>query len=276
MSLEAKHRHLANLLEELPTAVIAFSGGVDSTLLLRIARDSLGRDRVLALTATSAFNPPDEVAQSRELAASLGVRQELIAGNELELPEVIENGPQRCYHCKRNLFRLFLDRAAALGHTRLLDGSNLDDLDDYRPGRLALEELRVRSPLIEAGFNKQDIRSLSRRLGLPNWNKPAFACLATRFPYGTRITREALENIARCEEWLREQGFSCYRVRCHDQLARIEVAPEELDRLFDKTLRERLIATFQQNGFDYVTVDLQGYRSGSMNATLPASTTGAD
>ena len=268
MSLETKHQRLANLLKELPNAAVAFSGGIDSTLLLRIACDTLGCDRVLALTATSALFPAAEIEQSHILANSLGVRQELIAGKELEVPEVANNDPRRCYHCKRHLFESFFVHARACGYTTLLDGSNLNDLDDYRPGRQALEELRVRSPLIETGFTKEDIRHLSHRLGLPNWDKPAFACLATRFPYGVPITPEALQQVARCEDWLRQQGFSCYRVRCHDRLARIEVAPGELDRLLDHALREELTGFFQQNGFDYITVDLQGYRTGSMNATL--------
>ncbi len=268
MSLDEKFQHLQRILSGFDSVVIAFSGGVDSTLLLKVACDCLGADKVLALTATSPIFPDYEIEQSRQLAKKLGVQQQLISSHEMELVNFVENGPQRCYHCKHHLFSLFLQKAAEISGT-LLDGSNLDDLDDYRPGREALTQLKLRSPLLEANLGKQEIRSLSRQLELPTWDKQPFACLATRFPYGTRITVDRLKQINQCENWLRLQGFSSYRVRYHDRLARIEVAEEDIPRLVKEPLRRDLVEIFKLNGFDYVTLDLQGYRSGSMNVILP-------
>lgn len=269
MHLAKKYQHLQKILSGFDSVVIAFSGGVDSTLLLKVACDSLGSDKVLALTATSPIFPSYETEQSKRLAKEFGVQQQFIDSNEMELSNFIENGPQRCYHCKHNLFNLFLQKIAETATKTLFDGSNLDDQDDYRPGRKAITQLKIRSPLLEAKLSKHEIRELSRKLGLSTWNKQPFACLATRFPYGTKITANRLKQIDQCESWLRLQGFSNYRVRCHDQLARIEVGREEIPRLLEETLRFDLLETFKLNGFDYVTLDLQGYRSGSMNEILP-------
>ena len=271
MSLAEKYRQLRNIVNGFSSVAVAFSGGVDSTLLLKVASDCLGSDKVLALTAVSPIFPAYEIEQSRQLAQAMGVQQEFINSHELELDEFINNDPQRCYHCKLNLFSLFLGRLKNSPHDVLFDGSNRDDLDDYRPGQKAIKELQIRSPLLEADFCKQEIRQLSKQLALPTWNKQPVACLASRFPYGTLITRERLSQVDCCEAWLRVQGFSHYRVRWHAQLARIEVAPGEFERLLDAKLRNALIATCKMNGFDYVTLDLQGYRSGSMNETLPES-----
>ncbi len=269
MTLDEKYQNLQNILSEFNSAVIAFSGGVDSTLLLKVACDSLGANKVLALTATSPLYPSYETEQSKQLANDFGVRQQFINSNEMELVDFVKNDLQRCYHCKHNLFSLFLHKMKKTPFETLLDGSNLDDQDDYRPGRKAVTQLQIRSPLLEANLGKQEVRELSRQLGLPTWDKQPFACLASRFPYGTRITVDRLKRIDRCETWLRLQNFTHYRVRCYDQLARIEIAPEEIPRLLDKTLRLDLVETFKLNGFDYVTLDLQGYRSGSMNEILP-------
>ena len=271
MSLPAKMAKLQSLLREMEQVVIAFSGGVDSTFLLKVASDCLGTQNVIALTATSPTYPDFEFQQACELAREIGVEQIVIESNELEIPGFADNPPRRCYHCKFELFSLCLEQAKARGFATVLDGSNLDDMGDYRPGRDAVEELQVRSPLLEAGLGKDDIRTLSRELGLRTWDKQAFACLSSRFPYGTKITVERLRQIDSCETFLRENGFKNYRVRYHDEIARIEVAPGEVPKLLDNRLRDSLVAAFKQAGFIFVTLDLQGYRTGSMNATLPKS-----
>ncbi|MCD6581479.1 MAG: ATP-dependent sacrificial sulfur transferase LarE [Desulfuromusa sp.] len=268
MSLAEKYQHLQDILSEFSSVAIAFSGGVDSTLLLKVACDSIGTDNVLALTATSPIFPSYEIEQSKRLAEELGVRQQFIDSNEMELTDFVDNGLQRCYYCKHNLLSRFLRELRGTSRI-LLDGSNLDDQDDYRPGQKAVTQLQVRSPLFEARLGKPEIRELSRQLDLSTWDKQPFACLATRFPYGTPITVDRLKQIDRCETWLRLQGFSTYRVRYHNQLARIEVSPAEIPRFLEEALRLDLVETFKRNGFDYVTLDLQGYRSGSMNELFP-------
>jgi len=271
MSLPAKMAKLQSLLREMEQVVIAFSGGVDSSFLLKVASDCLGTQNVIALTAPSPTYPDFEFQQACELAREIGVEQIVIESNELEIPGFADNPPRRCYHCKFELFSLCLEQAKARGFATVLDGSNLDDMGDYRPGRDAVEELQVRSPLLEAGLGKDDIRTLSRELGLRTWDKQAFACLSSRFPYGTKITVERLRQIDSCETFLRENGFKNYRVRYHDEIARIEVAPGEVPKLLDNRLRDSLVAAFKQAGFIFVTLDLQGYRTGSMNVTLPKS-----
>lgn len=269
MTLQEKNQELERLLREMQRVVVAFSGGVDSTFLLKVAADCLGRENVVALTATSPTYPEYEYQQACELAREIGVEQIVIESNELEIPGFADNPPRRCYHCKHELFSLCLEQARERGFGTVLDGSNLDDLGDYRPGRDAVKELAVRSPLLEAGLGKEDIRTLSRDLGLRTWDKQAFACLSSRFPYGTKITAERLRQIDQCETYLREKDFKNYRVRYHAEIARIEVAQEELEKLLDSHLRTELVDHFKQAGFTFVTLDLQGYRTGSMNATLP-------
>ncbi len=269
MTLEERLQRLQDLLREAESAVVAFSGGVDSTLLLRVARDVLGAERIVALTASSPTYPLRELEESRALAASLGVRQVILESNELEIPGFAKNEPRRCYHCKYELFSLARDLARREGLRQVLDGSNADDRSDFRPGREAAQELGVRSPLMEAGLSKADIRRLSRGLGLPTWDKQPFACLSSRFPYGTEITPERLTQVERCEQYLHECGIRNYRVRYHGDTARIEVAPEEIPRFLDPGLRQAVVAACKEAGFAYVALDLEGYRTGSMNEVLP-------
>lgn len=265
MTLDAKYAQLKTLLHRLESVAVAFSGGVDSTLLLRVARDVLGADRVLALTATSPILPRYELEQTEQLARALGVRQLLVESPEMDHAEFSSNHQRRCYYCKKAILTAFQQKARELGFSSILDGSNTDDLKDFRPGRDAASELHVRSPLTEAGLDKNDIRQLSRRLDLPTWDKPSFACLASRFPYGTAITAERLAQIEQCEDLLRQLHFRNYRVRYHGETARIEVDPEEFPRFLETGLRERIVRGCKAAGFTYVALDLQGYRTGSMN-----------
>jgi len=271
MDLETKQQALEALLASLGPALVAFSGGVDSTFLLWAACKVLGPDRVVALTATSPTYPAYEFAESRRLAAAIGVRQLVVESNELEIAGFADNPPRRCYHCKHELFALCVAKARELGLATVLDGANLDDLADFRPGRDAARELGIRSPLLETGLGKSAIRELSRRAGLPTADKQPFACLASRFPYGTRITAERLRQVDQCETFLREHGFGTFRVRYHDDTARIEIAIAEMPRLLDPQLRQALVAVCKAAGFTYVALDLEGFRSGSMNAALPAT-----
>lgn len=265
MDLDSKYQRLTEILTELGSAVVAFSGGVDSTFLLLTAREVLGAGHVIALTATSPTYPSHEFNESVRLAKELGVQQVVVDSNELLIPGFADNPPLRCYHCKKELFEICLGKAKELGYAEVLDGSNLDDLDDYRPGRQAAQELRVRSPLLEAELTKEDIRALSRRSGLSTAEKQPFACLASRFPYGTRITAERLQQIDRCESFMRENGFQTFRVRYHNETARIEVALDELSRIIDDNMRVQILTVFKDAGFTYIALDLQGYRTGSMN-----------
>jgi uncharacterized protein len=268
MAFERKQQALDALLVSLGPVLVAFSGGVDSTFLLWAARRVLGPERVVALTATSPTYPQFEFEESRRLAAAIGVRQLVVDSNELEIPGFADNPPRRCYHCKHELFTLCVAKAQELGLATVLDGANIDDLADFRPGHDAARELGVRSPLLEVGLGKTEIRELSRRAGLPTAIKQPFACLASRFPYGTRITAARLRQVDQCESFLREQGFITYRVRFHDSIARIEIGTDEMARLLDPVLRQALLAVFRDAGFTYVALDLDGYRTGSMNAGL--------
>ncbi|HEY5764421.1 MAG TPA: ATP-dependent sacrificial sulfur transferase LarE [Candidatus Deferrimicrobiaceae bacterium] len=277
MDLDSKFQKLTEILRQLGSAVVAFSGGVDSTFLLQTARDVLGAERVIALTATSPTYPSHEFNESVELAGQFGIRQIVVDSNELEIPGFADNPPKRCYHCKKELFGILVGIAAECGFRAVCDGTNADDTHDVRPGRIAARELGVRSPLLECGVTKEEIRALSRHFGLSTADKGSFACLSSRFPYGTRIDVDTLRRVEACEEILRGFGFRQFRVRVHDRVARIEVGPEEIARLFESTVSDAVHRGFREQGFLYVAVDLKGYRTGSMNEGLvPGSPPGFD
>lgn len=271
--LEQKVAGLRGLLKEMDQAVVCFSGGVDSSYLLAEAVGVLG-EKAVALTAVSPSLAPEEGADAKNLAQQIGARHLLIDTYELDDPRYASNPVNRCYFCKTELYGKAIIEATGLGIPNVLDGFNVDDRGDHRPGRKAARERGVRSPLDELGFTKADIRAAARRLDLPVWDKPALACLSSRFPYGTEITTEKLTQVHRCERVLKDLGFRVYRVRYHDTLARIEVAPEELERLMAPDVRGEILRRFKETGFSYVSVDMQGYRMGSLNETLAESSSG--
>jgi len=267
--LKQKYDNLKTILAETGGLVVAYSGGVDSTLLLKAATEALG-DRALAVTATSETYPPQEFAEAKKLATEIGARQRVIHTSELEVEQFRDNPPERCYYCKRELFGKLLEIAREEGLAAVADGSNVDDLGDYRPGMKAAEELGVICPLRDAGLTKDDIREISKELGLPTWDKPSFACLASRFPYGDEITMEKLTQVAAAEQVLRGLGLGQLRVRHHGQTARIEVDAEGFEAVIRSDNRARIIEELHKIGYLYVTLDLDGYRTGSMNEPLKA------
>ena len=272
--LSLKLERLHGIFAPMRSVMVAFSGGVDSTFVLRVAHDILG-ERVLALTTTSPTMPDDDRLSALEMAQTIGARHVVVDSNELEVPGYAENPLNRCYLCKHNLFTVCEAKAGELGIDEIVDGLNLDDLHDYRPGIKAAGEKSVRHPLVEAELTKVEVRELSRSLGLRTWDKPASPCLSSRFPYGTRITLEGLDRVERGEQLLHAMGFQVARVRYHGEIARLEVEQGEIARLLERATRERVDYELRKLGFRFVTVDLKGFRSGSLNEGL-ATATSAD
>ena len=265
--LAAKAARLTEILKTLGSAAVAFSAGVDSAYLAYTAHEVLG-ERMNAVTVDVPSFPKRELEQSREFCGRYGIRQTVIAVDQLSVAGFAENPPDRCYHCKRALFSAIKQTADDLGLAHVIEGSNLDDMSVYRPGLGAISELGITSPLKEAGLTKSDIRALSKAAGLPTWDKPSFACLATRIPYGDRITPEKLLMTELAEDKLAELGFTQYRVRVHGDVARIELPEADIPRLTDPVLRSEVIACFSRLGFSYTALDLAGYRTGSMDIRL--------
>lgn len=266
--LDRKYESLLEYIKKLESVAVAFSSGVDSTFLLYAACEALGRENVLAITARSCSFPKREFDETVEFCEKHGIRHEICESEELDIEGFRNNPKNRCYLCKRELFEKIGDIAKRNGLKAVIEGSNVDDEGDYRPGLMAVKELNVKSPLRAVGLYKSEIRELSKGLGLPTWDKPSFACLASRFVYGETISEEKLSMVDRAEQLLLDMGFRQVRVRIHGDMARIEVEPSEIERIAEKTNREKIAAAFKQYGFSYVTLDLIGYRTGSMNEVL--------
>ncbi len=267
MEVEEKLSKLKVIVSKLESVVVAFSGGVDSTLVAKVCYDTL-KDNSMAVTARSETYPDFEFKESQELAREIGIKHMVVDTSELAIEGFANNPPERCYFCKTELFGKLKEIAKEHGFLNVADGANSDDTQEFRPGLKASKELNVRSPLKEAGLAKEDIRKVSKLLNLPNWNKPAYACLSSRFPYGQSITEEKISMVSKAEKYLRDLGLIQFRVRHHETIARIEVLPEDIHTLTNSPAKEDLTARFKEIGFTYVTLDLTGYRSGSMNEVL--------
>jgi len=263
--LDEKLESLKQIIKSLESVVVAYSGGVDSTFLAKVAYDVLD-DKALAVTIKTEVHPDWEFEEAVEIAKKLGFNHDTVEASALDIQQFEDNPPDRCYYCKKEILAILKQVAEKRGLRCIIEGSNLDDLGDHRPGMRALEEAGIRSPLKEAGLTKADIRSLSRNLGLPTWDKPSFACLASRFPYGAKITRENLKIVDTGESILRGLGIRQIRLRHHGDIARIEVPESDMEKLLKN--RDQIVKKFKDIGYKYVTMDLQGYRTGSLNEVL--------
>lgn len=269
-TVDARLEALRALLRDMGSVLVCYSGGIDSALVLAVAHEQLG-DKALGITAVSPSLAPSERAGAERVARWIGARHEFVDSHEIERPGYVANGPDRCFHCKSELYDIARRKLDQLGFAAILNGTNRDDLGDYRPGLVAARDAGVRSPLVELGFDKAAVRAVAERLGLPIWDKPASACLSSRIPYGTAVTRERLAQIAAFEEDLHALGFRQARVRWHGKIARLELAVAELPRALEAAVRAQLIASGKRHGFNYVTLDLEGYRVGSHNEVLPGN-----
>lgn len=270
--LQRKLTALESYISQWPRVIVAFSGGVDSSLVLRTAIEALGTENVLAVTVVSPLMPQRDQGTAAMVAAGMGARRRIVETDELQEEAIAANPPNRCFYCKSNTFGLLTAIAREEGYRAVLDGTNRSDCSDYRPGMAAIRGFdTVHSPLLECGLDKQEVRRLARQLGLPNWNLPAQACLASRIPYGVPLTLDKLEQIARAEAVLAEFGLDNVRVRHHGQIARIEVAPEELEKVLKTELLQEISRRIKACGFTYAALDLDGYRTGSLNEVLAST-----
>lgn len=260
-----KYINLINCLKNMERVILAFSGGVDSTFLLKVAKEALG-DNIKAVTIQSPYIPKWEIQEAKQLVAELGVAFEILKAPIID--EIRNNPENRCYLCKKAVFSQIKAIAQREGYSYVIDGTNYDDIGDYRPGLKALKELDIRSPLLECHLTKQEIRSLSKELGLNTWDKPPYACLLTRIPYGNELKETDFIKIEKAEKYLMDRGFRAIRVRCHDNLARIEVDKQDINKLFNEVLLEEISGKLKEFGFTYVTLDLEGYKVGSFNTTI--------
>ena len=267
-ALEAKREKLYGILRDLDNVIVAYSGGIDSAYLAWAANEILGRDRAIAITADSASIPESHKRDAEQFARDQGFRHEYIDTYEFENPDYVKNDKDRCFHCKDELFTRLEQVGRDRGVTNIIYGVNMDDLGDYRPGQRAAKIHEVKAPLVEAGLYKAEIRELARLAGLPVWDRPASACLSSRIPYGTAVTPQVVKTVEKGEEEIKALGFRQFRVRFHGELVRIEIAPDELAKALDPVIAARFVEIFKPLGFHYVTLDLEGYRQGSMNAVL--------
>ena len=266
-SVEEKRQQLVNIINDMGSVIVAYSGGVDSAFLAAVAHEVLG-DKALSVTANSPSLAPSELEDAIALATDQEIHYEIIETKETEREDYQANNQDRCFFCKDELYSHLIKFADQRGYTVITNGTNVDDLGDYRPGLEAAKQYGVRSPLVEADLTKQDIRDLSKEMGLPTWDKPAQACLSSRIPYGTMVTVEALTRIAKAEHFLRSKGFKQLRVRHHETVARIEIEPKDFQALLDESVRNEITEYFKSIGYSYVTMDMNGFRSGSLNEIL--------